>query len=131
MSYWARAAEFFERELNDQGYVSPSDLGLYERVDSAAAALGCIERFYSRYHSMRCVNDKLVVRLQSPLPPQRISTLEQDFTDLLRPGGRIRLSGPLPAEADQPHLAHLPRLVIDFSRRDFARLRRLIDAVNE
>ena len=39
-------------------------------------------------------------------------------------------SGPLPKECDEPELAHLPRLVVDFNKRDFARLRQLIDAIN-
>jgi len=40
------------------------------------------------------------------------------------------LSGALPKECDEPELAHLPRLVVDFDKRDFARLRQLIDAIN-
>jgi hypothetical protein len=39
-------------------------------------------------------------------------------------------SGALAKESDEPELAHLPRLVVDFNKKDFARLRQLIDAVN-
>jgi hypothetical protein len=28
-------------------------------------------------------------------------------------------------------LAHLPRLVVDFNKRDFGRLRQLVDAIND
>ena len=47
------------------------------------------------------------------------------------PQGEIRLSDPLPAEADEPEIAHLSRLVIDFNRQDFGRLRKLIDVIND
>jgi hypothetical protein len=40
------------------------------------------------------------------------------------------LSGALPEEEDEPEILHLPRLVLDFRRDDFGRLRQLIDAVN-
>jgi hypothetical protein len=42
----------------------------------------------------------------------------------------MALSPALSAEADEPEIAHLPRLIVDFNRIDFGRLRDLIDAVN-
>jgi hypothetical protein len=53
------------------------------------------------------------------------------FQDILLQGGCMKISGPLPAESDDPELADLPRLVIDFNRRDFGRLRSLIGAIND
>ena len=46
------------------------------------------------------------------------------------------LSGNVPhtepsRELDEPDLLHLDRLVIDFNRKGYGRLRRLIDAINE
>ena len=32
---------------------------------------------------------------------------------------------------DEPEISHLPRLVVDCNRKSFARLKQLIDAVNE
>jgi len=40
------------------------------------------------------------------------------------------LSGPLPEEMDEPEIEHLPRLILNFKRDDFGRLRELIDAIN-
>ena len=40
-------------------------------------------------------------------------------------------SGALPAEKEDADIIHLPRLVIDFNRKDFGRLRSLIDAIND
>ena len=47
------------------------------------------------------------------------------------PGGSIVASVALEAETDDADVIHLPRLVIDFNRRDFGRLRSLIDAIND
>jgi hypothetical protein len=49
---------------------------------------------------------------------------------MLDPEGSIYLSGPLSTEEDEPELAALPRLIIDFNRKDFGRLRSLIDFIN-
>jgi hypothetical protein len=47
------------------------------------------------------------------------------------PTGGIAASGALEAEVDDADIIHLPRLVIDFNRKDFGRLRSLIDAIND
>jgi uncharacterized protein (TIGR00730 family) len=128
--YWIRWVDFLEKELLSRGYVSATDFDLFEVVDSADAALERISRFYHRYHSMRYVGDQLVIRLSSEIQQKEAAELKRGFSDMLRPGGDLRLSKPLREEADEPEIAHLPRLVVDFNRQDFGRLRKLIDAVN-
>ncbi len=130
-TYWSAWVRFFKEELYARGYIEDSDFSLFERADSVDAAIELINHFYSRYHSMRYVNGKLVVRLASAPDPGLIKKLKDRFTDLLTSPGAIELSGPLPAEDDEPELAHLPRIVMDFNRRDFGRLRSLIDVINE
>jgi len=49
----------------------------------------------------------------------------------LTPQGDLLLSGPLPEERDETEVAHLPRLILDFNRKDYGRLRALIDVINE
>ena len=56
--------------------------------------------------------------------------LQADFSDILVPGGHIIQCGVLPEEKSETGLLGLPRLLIDFNRRDFGRLRLLIDALN-
>jgi hypothetical protein len=41
------------------------------------------------------------------------------------------VSEALKAEMDDADVIDLPRLVIDFNRKDFGRLRSLIDAIND
>lgn len=129
-TYWSRWIQFFEEELMAQGYITASDFYLFERVDSVDAAVERIDHFYSRYHSLRYVDKQLVIRLASDIDLKSVKELKDQFSDILTPQGDIYLSGPLPAEADEPEIANLPRLVVDFSRRDLGKLRKLIDTIN-
>jgi uncharacterized protein (TIGR00730 family) len=129
-TYWKGWIQFLEEELLVRGYIHKTDMDLFERVDSLEDAVEKIQAFYSRYHSLRYVGDKLVIRLLTPIAKEAAEELKVNFHDILIPQGGISLSGPLPAESDEPELAHLPRLVLDFDRSDFARLRHLIDAIN-
>jgi len=130
-SYWAHVIRFLEEELLASGYICPSDFALFERVCSVDDAVGRIQKFYRRYHSLRYVRGRLVIRLTSPLSPECIETLTEQFKDILTPGGAITASGALDEEIEDQDEVHLPRLVIDFNRRGFGRLRSLIDAIND
>jgi uncharacterized protein (TIGR00730 family) len=130
-TYWTEFIRFVEEELLTRNLISKSDLALFERFDSVEAAVARINRFYSRYHSMRYVDGKLVFRLTSQLGPGSIQKLKEKFHDILLPGGDIVPSGALPAEVEDADAVELPRLVLDFNRKDFGRLKSLIDAVND
>lgn len=130
-SYWTHVIRFLEEELLSHHYICPSDFSLFERVDSVEAAVGKIRHFYRRYHSLRYVRGQLVIRLASPLDGGAVAALEERFRDLLLPGGRIAPSGALDEEREDADEVALPRLAIDFNRRDFGRLRSLIDAIND
>ena len=129
-TYWTRYIEFLKEELLLNRYISETDLDLFERLESPDEAVQRIRLFYSRYHSLRYVGEKLVIRLLSALEKKEVQDLCARFVDILAPQGGICLSEALPAESEEPELAHLPRLVLDFERKDFARLRHLIDAIN-
>jgi hypothetical protein len=129
-TYWSRYIDFLKEELLANGYINGTDLDLFERSESLAEAVQKIRFFYSRYHSLRYAGEKLVIRLLTPLEKEAVQGLSADFADLLVPNGEIALSEALPAESEEPDLVHLPRVLVDFDRKDFARLRRLIDAIN-
>jgi hypothetical protein len=129
-TYWSDWLALVEKELLAQGYISANDLKLFECVDSAEEAIERIDRFYLRYHSLRYVRDKLVLRLSSAITGQAVQELKRRFADLLTPQGDLRISEPLPEESDELEIQHLPRLTVDFNRQDFGRLRELIDAIN-
>lgn len=129
--YWPHLIQFLEEELLARNYICPSDFSLFERVCSVDAAVEKIRHFYSRYHSLRVVHGQLVIRLTSALSPEAIRKLTDQFHDILLPGGRITASGALEAEREDADVMHLPRLVIDFNRKGFGRLRSLIDSIND
>jgi uncharacterized protein (TIGR00730 family) len=130
-SYWGHLIKLLEEELLSRNYICQSDFALFERVCSVDAAVEKIKHFYRRYHSLRYVNDKLVIRLTSQLSPYDIRKLTDQFHDIILPGGNIAASGALEAEMDDADVIHLPRLVIDFNRKNFGRLRSLIDSIND
>ena len=127
-TYWKSFQEFIQREMVGRGMVSPNDPGLFRIADDVERAAAEIEGFYRLFHSQRYVRDSLVIRLRRPLSSSAVDELNARFKDiLLAPADQA--PGPLPAEGDE--FPDLPRLVLPFNRTDFARLRLLLDFVNE
>ena len=129
-SYWSSVNKLFVEELLARNYIYPSDFSIFEKVCSVDDAVERIRHFYYRYHSIRYVHGRLVMRLTSQLSPNNIEALKDQFEDILLPGGTIAASGALAVEEADDDVVSLPRLLIDFNRRSFGRLRNLIDAVN-
>jgi len=130
-SYWTRWRGFLEGELLHAGYVSPMDFHLFELATSGDEAVEKINRFYHRYHSLRYVRERLVIRLRSPISPDQETALKERFSDILSPPHEFFFSqNALPEEADEPGISHLPRLVLTFNRKNFGRLHQLIDHLN-
>ena len=130
-TYWERLCNFLENELSGRGYISVDDFRLIEKLDNPENAVSRIRHFYSRYHSLRYVNGQLVIRMSSPLATEQLDDLKAAYRDILIPGGDIRQTDSLDEEMDEVKLVDLPRLVVDFNRRDFGRLRQLVDAIND
>jgi hypothetical protein len=95
-------------------------------VDEAVAE---ILNFYRVYHSMRYVGDELVLRLQKSLGPELLEQLRTQFADIVV-RGTIEQSAALPAEANDHHVAEMPRLRFKFDRKHLGRLRMMIDLIN-
>lgn len=129
-TYWLQWKSYVEAELAARGYISHDDFSFFNLVKSVEDAVSIIDRFYRRYHSLRMVGARLVLRLSSAPQEENIAHWREAFRDILKPGGELFLSQALPEEADEPELVQLPRLVMDFDRRNYGRLRQLIDAIN-
>lgn len=129
-TYWERFYDFLENELSSRGYISGEDFRLIEQVTRPQEVVERIRHFYSRYHSLRYVGELLVIRMTRSLAKKEVDRLKKDYAELLVPGGDIQLTGPLEEELNEPELADLPRLVMDFNKREFGRLRQLVDAIN-
>jgi uncharacterized protein (TIGR00730 family) len=109
--------------------ISSEDLSLYQITDSTDEAVNIITRFYRNFHSTRFVKELLVVRLKHAPGDSTLAAMNREFADIIT-DGKIKAIKPTPEERrDNDHL-DLPRIAFAFNRRDYARLRQLIDAVN-
>lgn len=127
--FWIHFQRFIQQKLLNRGMIDPDDPALYKLTDNVEEAVGEILQFFRVYHSMRYVSNRLVLRLASPLDKKLLEQINAHFADILV-DGRFTLGGPLPEEKDEPDLAELPRLIFNFNRQAFGRLRRLIDCLN-
>ncbi len=128
-TYWQRWRDYVAAELLGNGMIDAPDTGLFRLTDSAEDAVAQILRFYRRYHSLRYVGERLVLRLNAPLSPETLAEINEGFADILTGGGFEQISGPLRAERGAyPDKA---RLVCDYDRHSTGRLRSLIDRIND
>jgi uncharacterized protein (TIGR00730 family) len=128
-TYWSSLQRTFEKELFERRLVSPEDRSLYRVTDNLDDAVAEIQRFYSVYHSMRYVKDRLVIRLNSPPSDEVLARLNRDFASLLVSGTIDRVDVH-PHEQDEVHTHHLSRISLAFNRRNTGRLRMLVDTLN-
>ena len=127
-TYWQGWLRFVEEEAIAAGWVSPDDRALYRVVNTVEEASDEILGFYRNYHSCRWVGDLLVLRVQTAPSKAELADLNKRFGDMVVRGS-IRSAAPFPPERnDHPEL---PRLALRFDRFHFARLRMLIDAINQ
>jgi uncharacterized protein (TIGR00730 family) len=127
--YWRQWQRFVTDVLVPRRLISPADLSLYKLTASVEEAVAEVSNFYRVYHSMRYVKGALVLRLQRPLAEPVLERIRRDFQDIVRTG-TFEMTPALPAEANETHLAGLPRLRFQFDRRSLGRLRQLIDTIN-
>ena len=127
--YWAMWQDYVEKQLLARGLIGPNDLALYKITDNVEEAADELKKFYSNYHSVRYSKDDLIMRLQRAPGETQLAEITEKFSDI-KVKGDFRVSGPLPVERDEPSLAHLPRLIFHFNRREHGRLRMLIDHLN-
>ncbi len=128
--YWDEWEDYVDRQLIHRGMVSPEDRNLFTITDDLERAVREIKSFYSVFHSMRYVRDVLVIRLQQTIPAWKLDKLNEDFQDILV-SGTIQQREAYPEEANQPEIAHLPRLALKFDRHQFGKLRAMVDCVND
>ncbi len=127
--YWRIWREFVEGHLLSRRLISPEDLSLFRVTDDVGEAVEEITGFYRVFHSMRYVGKELVLRLRRPLADAALARIRDDFSDILA-SGSFHVGTSLPDEENEPRLAGLPRLIFRFNRKNFGRLRMLIDFVD-
>ncbi|NLV23618.1 MAG: TIGR00730 family Rossman fold protein [Deltaproteobacteria bacterium] len=128
--YWESVLLFMKNTLLTKGLISGQDFSLFSITRDIDEAVRIIDDFYSVYHSIRFSGKTLIVRLNKPLTAAQVQTLEEEFRDIIIPGGHLRMDKALPIESDEPDLADLPRLIFDFDRRYYGLLHAFIRRLN-
>ncbi len=117
-----------EHLLRDE-LISPEDLCLYQITDDTDQAVKIITRFYRNFHSTRFVKDLFVIRLKHAPSDSALEAMNEDFADI-NTGGPIKRIEPTPEEVEDNEHVDLSRIAFNFNRRDYGRLRQMIDVLN-
>ncbi len=128
--YWEQFFDFVKESLLVKGFISGEDFSIFTITKDENEAAEVIEGFYRVYHSLRFVDQHLVIRLNKPLNADQIAVLEDEFPELVSNGGRIRCCGMLEKEADEPDLADLPRIAFEFDHHHYGLLLAFIHRIN-
>ncbi|MGA3267634.1 MAG: LOG family protein [Verrucomicrobiota bacterium] len=129
-TYW----KTWDRQIRDHllhgQLISPDDLNLYHISNDTSEAVAVITRFYRNFQSSRFVKDRLVLRLKAAPSEAALRHLNKEFADIIA-GVPLKVIKPTPEEVKDNDNLNFPRVAFSFNRRDYGRLRQLIDALNE
>ncbi len=128
-TYWKTWDKHIREHLLRDQLISPDDLYLYQITDDSEQAVKIITRFYRNFHSSRFVKDLFVIRLKHAPSDSAIQAMNEDFADIII-GSKIQRIDPTPDEVEDEDHVDLPRIGFGFNRRDYGRLRQLIDVLN-
>jgi len=128
-TYWKTWDKNVREHLLRDELISPDDLNLYRITDDPDQAVKFITRFYRNFHSSRFVKDLFIIRLRHAPSPTAMEAMNEDFADIIT-GPPIKVIEPTPEEVEDGELLDLPRIAFGFNRRDYGRLRQMIDALN-
>ena len=128
-SFWRTWDKNIREQLVRDKLVSPDDLNLYHITNSTDEAVKIITRFYRNFQSSRFVKNLLVIRLKNAPPASTLPKLNKDFADIIT-GAPIKIIKPTPEEREDNDNLDKARIAFGFNRRDYGRLRQLIDMLN-
>ena len=109
--------------------ISPEDTGLYRITSSVEEASRIITGFYRNFHSIRHVDDLLVVRLERGVPDADLVALRTGFAHL-HGNNTFDMIGPTAAEIRDGDCLDKARLAVSYTGKGYAPLLPLIDALN-
>lgn len=128
-TYWKTWDKNIREHLLRDGLISPDDLNLYRITDNADEAVKIVTRFYRNFHSTRFVKDLFIIRLKHAPTDTAIEALNEDYADIIV-GPPIKKIDPTPEEREDKDCVEYQRIAFGFNRRDYGRLRQLVDVLN-
>lgn len=127
--YWETWDQFIRQQLLARRFVSPEDLSFYKVVHAPEEATDWIKFYYSTYHSMRQVRNRLVIRLEKELLDNHVRELSEMFQDLVESGEIVKTYA-LREERDEPNLRLKPRIAFFYNKKSAGRLNEMILMIN-
>ena len=128
-TYWKTWDKHIREHLLRDKLISPDDLNLYQITDNVDEAVRIVSRFHRNFDSTRFVKDLFIIRLKHQPSPSAIAAMNEDFADIVMEG-KINAIQPTPEEVEDKDRLELARIAFAFNRRDYGRLRQLIDVLN-
>ena len=128
--YWESWDRFIRQQLLARQFISPEDLSFYKIMHSPEEAVDWIRSYYSTYHSIRQVQDRLVIRLEKELLDNHVRKLNEAFRDLVE-SGEIAKTSALHGEEDEPTLLSKPRIAFVYNKKSAGRLNEMILTINQ
>src|SRR5215471_7564245 len=128
-TYWKTWDKHVREHLLRDQLISPDDLNLYRITDDTDQAVKIITRFYRNFHSSRFVKDLFVIRLRHSPTDSALEAMNEDFADIVV-GPPLKRVEPTAEEIADDDNVERPRIAFGFNRRDYGRLRQLIDVLN-
>jgi uncharacterized protein (TIGR00730 family) len=128
-AYWKTWDKNVREQLLREKLISPDDINLYHITDSTDEAVKLITRFYRNFQSTRFVKDLFIIRLKNAPSASALAALNEDFDDIIAEG-KIAAIKPTPEEIEDNDGLELARIGFNFNRRDYGRLRQMIDVLN-
>ena len=125
--YWKKWDDFVRSALMEGNYISKTDFHLWKITDSVDEAVKEIETFYSNFNSYRYIGDTLIIRIKHAPSTKELAKFNEDFADIIKEG-QMEVCEPLKGERE---CLEMPRITFQHKRRDYGRLRLLIDAINQ
>ncbi|MBN1545381.1 MAG: TIGR00730 family Rossman fold protein [Syntrophaceae bacterium] len=128
-NYWKTWDKHTREHLLRNQFISRDDLGLFNIVDDVDDAVHIITRFYRNFQSIRYVRDLLVIRMKHAPSDHALDGLNDDFRDIICQGKVARIE-PTPEELEDGTDLEFPRIAFEFNKRDYGRLRQMIEVIN-
>jgi uncharacterized protein (TIGR00730 family) len=128
-TYWKTWDKHVREHLLRDQLISPDDLNLYQITDDTNQAVKIVTRFYRNFQSSRFVKDLFVIRLKHAPTESAIEAINEDFADIVTTP-KIKAIEATPEERADNDMVDAPRIAFGFNRRDYGRLRQLIDVLN-
>ena len=130
-TYWHAVARVRRGRARPSAATSrPEDLKLVLVTDDVDVAVEELTGFYANYHSLRFVEGDLVLRVQHAPDDEQLEALNDVFADIVAKGKIERDRADARSRSGTRTSPSSTASRFRFDRRNWARLRELIDALN-